>query len=449
MGQAQSGGKSGKRIQETLEQLGRYAEPAVRIYGELEAKAGNGTPTIAHIHNNLQQVPINMLEGMMRKIVANEPAPNKNLNTLTKERFLSMVSELVSNGVERKALMYFAMIANPDTPDTATAKQIEALLTLGMEKTVPDASQEREALLHHLRYTACRKRGRAGALGEENEMVTSDTFVSFLEGSSIGSRFLDKLVIEGLGLQEMPPFGFKLPQESSLLGAVGSTFLHGALPEPTRDQWTRIFHSKLHGGSFSAVRREILEAGSTLMIIRDKGGAIFGGYAHENWKQNPDFYGSDKCFLFSIHPRMEVYRPSGLNENFLYFNFGMETLPNGLGMGGQLEYFGFFISSNLESAGIHLEGICRADPLSTTYNSPVLSTETSFQVEEMEVWRIGPVPELGIKNKPKAMSILNERKEDQVILELAGKKMHAKDLPEMFEEDEVKIVNGKVKRPVY
>lgn len=58
---------------------------------------------------------------------------------------------------------------------------------------------------------------------------------------------------------------------------------------------------------------------------------MFGGFALEHWKQKPEFYGSEGCFLFSLQPEMAVHRPSNLNQNFMYFNYGMETLPNGLG----------------------------------------------------------------------------------------------------------------------
>lgn len=40
--------------------------------------------------------------------------------------------------------------------------------------------------------------------------------------------------------------------------------------------------------------------------------------------------GSEQCFLFSLLPKMGVYYASGLNRNFMYLNYGQETVPNGL-----------------------------------------------------------------------------------------------------------------------
>ena len=40
--------------------------------------------------------------------------------------------------------------------------------------------------------------------------------------------------------------------------------------------------------------------------------------------------GDSHCFLFSVKPTMGVYQPTGYNENYMYLNMGMQTMPNGL-----------------------------------------------------------------------------------------------------------------------
>ena len=49
-------------------------------------------------------------------------------------------------------------------------------------------------------------------------------------------------------------------------------------------------------------------------------------------------------------------------------------------MGGQLDYFGFFISSDFIHG--HSKGI------STTYNNPNLSSKQEFELEAVEVWLV-------------------------------------------------------------
>ncbi|RIB05400.1 hypothetical protein C2G38_2219718 [Gigaspora rosea] len=61
----------------------------------------------------------------------------------------------------------------------------------------------------------------------------------------------------------------------------------------------------------------------------DKDGYIFGGFAYEDWKQNPKFYGDRKNFLFFIRPKLRCYPTTSYNNNFQYLNFGLKTLPNG------------------------------------------------------------------------------------------------------------------------
>jgi hypothetical protein len=77
----------------------------------------------------------------------------------------------------------------------------------------------------------------------------------------------------------------------------------------------------------------------------------------------------------------------------------------------------------------------------------MFSEEMDFQVDTVEVWRIGPKPESGDGVQG---SVLDNSAADQALLEMAGKKMHSKDLREPIDSEEViYLPNGKVKRPVY
>ena len=58
-------------------------------------------------------------------------------------------------------------------------------------------------------------------------------------------------------------------------------------------------------------------------------------------------------------------------------------------MGGQLEYFGLWLSAD------YGKGHSKAKPRCTTYGSPMLSATEEFQVDLLEVWGVGSpqVPE--------------------------------------------------------
>lgn len=69
-----------------------------------------------------------------------------------------------------------------------------------------------------------------------------------------------------------------------------------------------------------------------MLIVKDKEGYIYGGYASQAWERHGDFYGDLKSFLFQLYPKAAIFKPTGANNhiqwvtshNFLIFtlNFG-------------------------------------------------------------------------------------------------------------------------------
>lgn len=55
--------------------------------------------------------------------------------------------------------------------------------------------------------------------------------------------------------------------------------------------------------------------GPTILIIKDREGHIFGGYASQPWERHSEFYGDMKSFLFQLYPHVSIYRPTGANRN--------------------------------------------------------------------------------------------------------------------------------------
>lgn len=140
-----------------------------------------------------------------------------------------------------------------------------------------------------------------------------------------------------------------------------------------------LFSSKTSGASFSTLLQKISYQGPTLVVMKDEDGYIFGAYADQDWEQGPKFYGTDRSFLFTIRPTFRIYRPNeGINSNFQYLDSGTKTLPNGIGFGGQLRYFGLWLASDFHT------GHSAAEPLCSTFQSPRLSKQQNFKLEEME-----------------------------------------------------------------
>ncbi|KAF9926500.1 hypothetical protein FBU30_003939 [Linnemannia zychae] len=182
-----------------------------------------------------------------------------------------------------------------------------------------------------------------------------------------------------------------------------------------------LFSSKTSGASFSTLLQTISYQGPTLVIMKDEDGYIFGAYADQDWEQGPKFYGTDRTFLFTIRPTFRIYRPSqGINENYQYLDSGTKTLPNGIGFGGQLRYFGLWLASDFQS------GHSAAEPLCSTFQSPRLSKKQNFKLDEMEVWQIHPST-IEQDDLPKH-SAMDAHPDAVALLEMANRKMYSKDV---------------------
>ncbi|XP_046842990.1 MTOR-associated protein MEAK7-like [Xenia sp. Carnegie-2017] len=201
--------------------------------------------------------------------------------------------------------------------------------------------------------------------------------------------------------------------------------LNHAVPQDCRQNWRLLFATSCHGKSFTTFLHRIVYQGATILIVKDTGGYIFGGFASTSWKVKSSFKGDEHCFLFQLKPTMAIYLPTNFNENYMYLNVGMKTLPNGLGMGGQLEYFGFWLDSEFGP------GHSMARPKSTTYGNPQLSSSEKFEVEEIEVWGVGTPPE----QEERERSVLDRETDAQAILDLIGKERQSEGFREPESED--------------
>lgn len=67
-----------------------------------------------------------------------------------------------------------------------------------------------------------------------------------------------------------------------------------------------------------------------MLIIKDKEGHIYGGYASQPWEKHGDFYGDMKSFLFQLYPKAAIYRPTGANCNLQWVYIHLFSLTDKL-----------------------------------------------------------------------------------------------------------------------
>ncbi|XP_071720389.1 uncharacterized protein [Rutidosis leptorrhynchoides] len=188
----------------------------------------------------------------------------------------------------------------------------------------------------------------------------------------------------------------------------------GALSHQELGEWRLLYHSALNGLSFNTFLGNISNAeGPTVLIIKDKEGYIYGGYASQPWEKHAEFYGDMKSFLFQLYPHASIYRPTGANNNIQWCatNFSSDSIPNGIGFGGRIGHFNLFISSNFDN-GHTFTG--------ATFNSPCLSKNNRIYPEVIECW--GVVPKGGQQEKQDGLkgTVLDRFKEDRNMLNLVG-----------------------------
>lgn len=252
------------------------------------------------------------------------------------------------------------------------------------------------------------------------------------------SQYLEMLVAEGLNVslncwtapKLLPPC-----QETQwtdlkvLLDIPTLMFLAPQLPDGYSAPWRLVFSTHLHGESFTKMLSGLMHHGPTLLLIKDTKGHVFGGFASQAWELKPQFQGDPSCFLFSVFPKLRVYTATGYNQHFMYLNQHQQTMPNGLGMGGQHDYFGLWLDCDFG------RGHSRARPKCTTYGSPQLSADEDFILDSVEVWAVGkpPQPAEGEEEEGKK-SILNVDPEVQAMMELTGKTLHSEGFGELEED---------------
>ncbi|GLH05942.1 Uncharacterized protein GBIM_11483 [Gryllus bimaculatus] len=212
----------------------------------------------------------------------------------------------------------------------------------------------------------------------------------------------------------------------SLLESSDILFLNSRLPKEMRCEWRFLFSTKIHGESFSKLLGNICNQGASLIIVKDKLGHVFGGFAPDSWNVGPSFLGNATSFLFKLEPSLNIYHPTCYNDHYQYLNIQQQTMPNGLGMGGQFEYFGLWLDAEFGTG--HSSESC------TTYRGyQMLSGEKNFQIDHVEVWAVGKPP---VVEDEEQRSVLDDPKnwETKAMLEFAGRPQHSEGLREPVED---------------
>ncbi|KAL9928564.1 MTOR-associated protein MEAK7 [Glossina fuscipes fuscipes] len=208
-------------------------------------------------------------------------------------------------------------------------------------------------------------------------------------------------------------------------------YINSHLHYTLRSKWRFLFSSKIMGESFSTMLGKILNRGPTMVVVEDEDNYLFAGFAPQSWSKGLNFGGDDTSMLLTLRPEMRSFPSTKYNDHFQYLHINQQTLPNGLGMGGQFNYWGLWLDSEY--------GKGQSSETCTTFRDYVqLSKQKEFRIKNVEVWGVGDEPKLSEDsdediNDTNKKSVLDKNLEDRVMLQMSGHKMHSEGLrePEM------------------
>uniref|UniRef100_A0A1Q3F8M4 MTOR-associated protein MEAK7 n=1 Tax=Culex tarsalis TaxID=7177 RepID=A0A1Q3F8M4_CULTA len=214
------------------------------------------------------------------------------------------------------------------------------------------------------------------------------------------------------GLQYMPDY----PAFTDLSQML---FVNANLPTAQQNKWRFLFSSQIHGESFSTLLGRIVDQGPTVIIVEDSNGYIFGGYATDSWALGPNYLGNDTSFLFTLRPKMRTFCASGYNDHYQYLNLHQQTMPNGLGLGGQHNYWGLWLDSEY--------GVGECSESCTTFKGYFqMSATKKFTVRNVEVWGVGDKPVKENESEESSVrSVLDGNADSKAMLKMSGREQYS------------------------
>ncbi|CDJ46694.1 TLD domain-containing protein, putative [Eimeria brunetti] len=145
-------------------------------------------------------------------------------------------------------------------------------------------------------------------------------------------------------------------------------------PFPPKAPWTCLYASWKHGTSFSRLCANCFFYSAPMVaVVKTEEGQVLGAIISCELKEGGHtFFGDANTCLFSVEPQLNILRTSGLGRNFVYLNTKNKFHPIGLGFGGQVGAFRFWIGDEMKDCYI-TKSDCTYSPgrMLQTMNEPI------------------------------------------------------------------------------
>ena len=186
--------------------------------------------------------------------------------------------------------------------------------------------------------------------------------------------------------------------------------------------WQCLYSDQKDGTNFNTFCDSLIGYdGPTLVVVQDTAGHVFGMLTRDAWEFGHDFYGRGAgCCLFQLAPDFQILTPQkrrGANTHYQWLNSKnhRKDLPHGIGMGGSLDYFRFFITPTFKN--------CVSRPTGLTYDMGQIASQETFDVGTIEVWGCGGA---------QAAAARLEKKEEERLFQESRRKVDKRQLVDGF-----------------
>jgi hypothetical protein len=252
---------------------------------------------------------------------------------------LTIAKATLESGTDEQVAAFGTLLL----PAPCRLADVASLVSDFVSAVYPVAGEEASAAAAHAIASGVAEPARDGsaAANDAHAPQTSlhtDDVVAWLQRTPAALRTLRGALAVPQGLPWRPAsLDYRsTPQHVSLLTASWAWLIAPLLPPACQQGWTLLFSSLAHGASFSTLFGRSAGRGPMLVLVRDKSSALAAGFADAPLIKRAAFYGGYSCLLMGLLPQARVYQPSGNNEHMVWCADGFESVPNGIGFGGQV-----------------------------------------------------------------------------------------------------------------
>ncbi|KAF2074346.1 hypothetical protein CYY_004367 [Polysphondylium violaceum] len=148
------------------------------------------------------------------------------------------------------------------------------------------------------------------------------------------------------------------------------------------NSYTLLYRATRDGFDSSSFHSTCDNRGPTITLIQSDDGNVFGGYNSQSWNSNDEFYGDNKCFIFTIKNKNNIGPTkyiSNKNGDFVY---------GGVNDGPIFGFHDIRIMKNSNKCQTNYQSFPNTYQDTSGFKGRTFASTFTFKVEEIEIFKI-------------------------------------------------------------